>query len=231
MEQMARTGEAAAQQAGDEAAPLSGVLAVEAEVGDDEEEDAVDEGAAQPTRALTTEEKFAEMPEEVSGLQACMICLLVKQFGQFHDSGCENCLWLDLEGNRQQCNNCLTPYFEGLISMMQPDRSWVSRWQGLRGLQPGCYAISATGGRLPAEVQDLLKAKGERRAAAVLRTPCPMRAPNPRVSSRVTLLALSRRYFSARKAAVVRCIGFAVEAQPDPFGRGVRNTFRSQRRQ
>eukprot|EP01032_Pedospumella_encystans_P008294 gene8294-9866_t len=42
----------------------------------------------------------ADIPDEFKGLRACLRCSLIKTFEQFNDKGCENCEFIDLEGNK-----------------------------------------------------------------------------------------------------------------------------------
>jgi len=90
-------------------------------------------------------------PNDLKGLRACLGCSLVKTEQQFLQSGCANCDNLGLKGSRQRVQDCTSASFDGLISLMDPDGSWVARWQRINGagFQPGCYAISVQG-RLPA---------------------------------------------------------------------------------
>lgn len=71
---------------------------------------------------------------------------------QFYDFGCENCGFLELKENRARVAECTSPFFEGcvrhvvpcaagirarhprvgrrsLASIMDPQRSWVAKWQ------------------------------------------------------------------------------------------------------
>lgn len=51
--------------------------------------------------------------------------------------GCENCSNVELRHT--------TPTFHGMIAMMKPRESWVSKWQKQDKLVPGMYAISVSG--------------------------------------------------------------------------------------
>jgi transcription elongation factor SPT4 len=37
--------------------------------------------------------------------------------------------------------NYTTSNYSGMVAMMDPEHSWVARWQGLISLYPGIYAI------------------------------------------------------------------------------------------
>mmetsp|Transcript_49 Transcript_49/g.71 ORF Transcript_49/g.71 Transcript_49/m.71 type:complete len:128 (+) Transcript_49:201-584(+) len=87
------------------------------------------------------QEMVASVPTDMRGLRACIPCLLVKTFTQFYEEGCENCQFLEMEGNRDRCLEVTTDQFEGLVSVMKPKESWVGRWIRVSKLLPGCYAI------------------------------------------------------------------------------------------
>mmetsp|Transcript_37138 Transcript_37138/g.46461 ORF Transcript_37138/g.46461 Transcript_37138/m.46461 type:complete len:96 (+) Transcript_37138:277-564(+) len=73
-------------------------------------------------------EMVANIPNEIRGLRACIPCLLVKTFTQFYEQGCENCEFLALQDDRERCMEITTDQFEGLVGVMDPKNSWVSRW-------------------------------------------------------------------------------------------------------
>ena len=45
-------------------------------------------------------------------LRCCGVCRLVKTFEQFYDAGCENCVFLDMEGDRERVFDCTTTEFK-----------------------------------------------------------------------------------------------------------------------
>lgn len=47
--------------------------------------------------------------------------------------------------------DCTSQVFEGLISLADPSRSWVAKWQRLDGYVKGVYATKVSG-TLPEEV-------------------------------------------------------------------------------
>jgi transcription elongation factor SPT4 len=87
-----------------------------------------------------------------------MTCTLVKTYEQFYNQGCENCTFLHMEEDPERVKECTSAHFDGLISMITPDKSWVARYQGVSRFHPGCYAVSVTG-ILPDHVEEELREK------------------------------------------------------------------------
>ncbi|XP_003388234.1 PREDICTED: transcription elongation factor SPT4-A-like [Amphimedon queenslandica] len=100
------------------------------------------------------------VPKDLRGLRACKLCSMVKSFDQFLYNGCDNCeRYIHLKGNRGRVNDCTSPNFDGLISMMSNEDSWVAKWQRINKFTKGCYAVSVSG-ELPEDILDELRERG-----------------------------------------------------------------------
>ncbi|CAI8018460.1 Transcription elongation factor SPT4 [Geodia barretti] len=100
------------------------------------------------------------VPKDLRGLRACKLCSMVKSQDQFYYNGCDNCeRFLKMKGNREMIQDCTSSNFDGVISVMIPQESWVSKWQRIDRYVPGCYAMSVSGD-LPQDVIDSLQDKG-----------------------------------------------------------------------
>lgn len=76
---------------------------------------------------------------------------------RFRDQGCPNCEeFLRLQGNQENIESCTSQVFEGVITLADPARSWVAKWQRLDGYVGGMYAIKVSG-QLPDEVRATLE--------------------------------------------------------------------------
>ncbi len=81
-------------------------------------------------------------------LRACLLCSIVQAPQEFRRTGCPNCEevmqvryyhhmqqtgWLiiiqQLKGSTERITTCTTTYFDGMITVIDPERSWVARWQ------------------------------------------------------------------------------------------------------
>ncbi|KAG8590075.1 hypothetical protein GDO81_006625 [Engystomops pustulosus] len=82
------------------------------------------------------------VPKDLRHLRACLLCSLVK-----------------MKGNREMVYDCTSSSFDGIVAMMSPDDSWVSKWQRITNFKPGVYAVSVTG-RLPQGIVRELKSRG-----------------------------------------------------------------------
>lgn len=100
------------------------------------------------------------LPAELRRLRACLLCSLVKTQTQFRRDGCDNCEEvLQLRASTERIQDCTSPAFDGLIALVDPEASWVGRWQRCDRFVPGMYAIKVSG-RLPMDIEEELEDKG-----------------------------------------------------------------------
>ncbi len=85
-----------------------------------------------------TESTFSS-PKDLKKLRACYRCHLIKTEKQFNDEGCDNCPFF--KKNRYPAYEYTTANFEGLISVVDSYKSWISRYLNLSKFVPGCYAL------------------------------------------------------------------------------------------
>ncbi|XP_030846910.1 transcription elongation factor SPT4-A [Strongylocentrotus purpuratus] len=112
------------------------------------------------TNGLQNSNKMDVVPTGMRGLRACLVCSLIKTADQFEVDGCDNCAeFLQMKNNRDMVFDCTSPTFDGLISLMSPEDSWVAKWQRVNRCVKGCYAVSVTG-ELPKGMKQELKSRG-----------------------------------------------------------------------
>eukprot|EP00808_Paulinella_micropora_P021313 g73988.t1 len=97
---------------------------------------------------MALENRTADLPDNLKNLRACLQCKLIKTARQFEEKGCENCP--NLTEENIPFADYTTPTFQGMIAMMDPEHSWVARWQSggkMEGIATtkGMYAIAVTG--------------------------------------------------------------------------------------
>lgn len=74
--------------------------------------------------------QFAPMPKgSQKSWRACLQCRLLKTIDQFKETGCDNCIDLELNKDADRLEQYTTSQFDGLLMMMKPTESWVARWQ------------------------------------------------------------------------------------------------------
>jgi transcription elongation factor SPT4 len=112
-------------------------------------------------------------PAQQRNLRACMVCSIVMTQNvllptpfpslpplqrlrlsaqRFLKEGCPNCdEFLHLQGSMDAIIDCTSQVFEGLITLADPSKSWVAKWQRLDSYVRGVYATKVSG-VLPDEV-------------------------------------------------------------------------------
>ena len=72
-------------------------------------------------------------------LRACFVCHLIKTENQFRKEGCDNCLYF--KHINHSYPDYTSPNFEGLVSVIDPEISWVARHLNVHRLLPGTYCL------------------------------------------------------------------------------------------
>jgi len=86
-------------------------------------------------------------------LRACLLCSIIQVPADFRKSGCPNCEEiLQMKGSPDRITSCTTTQFDGVISVINPDNSWVAQWQRTAKYVRGMYAVRVTG-RVPEDVE------------------------------------------------------------------------------
>ena len=79
-------------------------------------------------------------------LRACMVCSIIQPGSKFRTQGCPNCeSFLEMRGSDDVVQDATSAVFEGMITMANPQDSWVAKWQRVQGLVPGMYAVKVVG--------------------------------------------------------------------------------------
>eukprot|EP01084_Bolivina_argentea_P303125 523285_1 len=95
------------------------------ELDEEEEEEEIDEEENLEEDVID----MAALPTDMKGWRACMSCALIKTFSQFADRGCDNCPFLSVEEGLERVHECTSQHFSGVIALIEPQTSWVARWQ------------------------------------------------------------------------------------------------------
>ncbi|KAF7313414.1 Transcription elongation factor SPT4 [Mycena chlorophos] len=105
----------------------------------------------------------AHIPTATKGsrqLRACLLCSIVQQPIDFRKYGCPNCEEiLQMKSSGDQVAQCTTSYFDGIIAVIDPENSWVSKWQRTSKYVRGMYAARVKG-RIPEHIEAELEARG-----------------------------------------------------------------------
>ncbi|KAH8041664.1 hypothetical protein HPB51_017466 [Rhipicephalus microplus] len=82
------------------------------------------------------------IPKDLRNLRACLLCSMIKTFEQFEFDGCDNCdEYLHMKNNRDMVYDCTSSNFDGMIALMNPEDSWVAKWQRIREAEPASLAV------------------------------------------------------------------------------------------
>ncbi|KAI0138844.1 Spt4/RpoE2 zinc finger-domain-containing protein [Pestalotiopsis sp. NC0098] len=96
-------------------------------------------------------------PGQQRYLRACMVCSIVMTQTRFKAQGCPNCEeYLHLKGDTEAVESCTSQVYEGLITLANPAKSWVAKWQRLDTYVQGVYATKVSG-QLPEEVRTAIE--------------------------------------------------------------------------
>jgi len=130
---------------------------------DDKEDQTFDDFSPQSSESFSTTLE-ADVPNDLRNLRACLNCSLIKTLEQFEKNGCENCP-MNIKGQRALVLEATTTSFEGIISMIDPEKSWVTQWQRIdRRYAKGAYAI-AVHGKMPPYLLEGGSSEGNTRSA------------------------------------------------------------------
>jgi len=87
---------------------------------------------------------------------------LIKSADMFEEQGCDNCeQFLGLRRNPEKVEECTSANFDGFIAVVDPEESWVCKWQQIKTRIPGLYAVSVSGSLTRETIADL-RANGAR---------------------------------------------------------------------
>ncbi|MGL5899440.1 MAG: hypothetical protein ACRCZW_07205 [Lactobacillaceae bacterium] len=72
-----------------------------------------------------------------SRLKCCKLCSRISS--HLKSKGCENCTTVSKN------SNIASNKFKGMIGLIDPNKSWVAKWQRINGLKRGLYALTVDG--------------------------------------------------------------------------------------
>jgi hypothetical protein len=92
---------------------------------------------------------MATIPSQAKSkqLRACLLCSIIQHPMDFRKNGCPNCEEImqvcveiplitsthlfpwQMKGSPDRIAVCTTTYFDGIIAVIDPESSWVARWQ------------------------------------------------------------------------------------------------------
>ncbi|KAL7712415.1 Suppressor of ty [Entamoeba marina] len=97
------------------------------------------------------------IPDNFNDLNCCIICGLIKSSRQFQKDGCENCNE-DIPEYKHYYNELCTQKYNGMISMLRPDKSWIARCYNLKeSAVCGLYGIEVKEISLTHETGELIR--------------------------------------------------------------------------
>ncbi|ODV95047.1 hypothetical protein PACTADRAFT_50870 [Pachysolen tannophilus NRRL Y-2460] len=93
--------------------------------------------------------------------RACMLCGVIQTYREFANHGCPNCesVLRFTDNDESFIRDCTSPSFEGLVSIGEPEESWVARWLRVDNFKPGLYAVKVNG-KLPSDIVSSLYDQG-----------------------------------------------------------------------
>ena len=63
-------------------------------------------------------------------LRACLLCSIIQSPVDFRRNGCPNCEEImQMKQSQDRVASCTTTHFDGVIAVIDPESSWVARWQ------------------------------------------------------------------------------------------------------
>ncbi|RDB15458.1 Transcription elongation factor SPT4 [Hypsizygus marmoreus] len=93
-------------------------------------------------------------------LRACLLCSIIQLPVDYRKHGCPNCEEImQMKQNSERIASCTTTYFDGVIAVIDPENSWVARWQRTSKYVRGMYAVRVKG-RIPEDVEAELESRG-----------------------------------------------------------------------